>query len=130
MGISYLGSRLLKLIPGYGFGLSLLVQAPVVGVISYAAGDTLKDYFRKAKEGRDLTVREFQESFVRTLKNKIGQLDEPIPGQLAAAPEATKNGSGGNDAVDQIKRLHELLQAGVVTEAEYEAKKAELLGRI
>lgn len=130
MGISYLGSKLLKFIPGYGFGLSLLVQAPVVGVISYAAGETLKDYFRKAKEGRDLTVKEFQESFVRTLKNKIGQLDEPIPGQLAAAPEAAKNGANGNDAVDQLKRLHELYQAGVVTEDEYESKKTELLGRI
>jgi uncharacterized protein (DUF697 family) len=130
MGISYLGSRLLKFIPGYGFGLSLLVQAPVVGAISYAAGETLKDYFRKAKEGRDLTVREFQESFVRTLKSKIGQQDDPIPGQLAAAPTPTKNGAGGNDAVDQLKRLHELYQAGVVTETEYEAKKTELLERI
>jgi uncharacterized protein (DUF697 family) len=130
MGISYVGSKLLKYIPGYGFGLSLLVQAPVVGAISYAAGETLKDYFRKAKEGRDLTVREFQESFVRTLKSKVGQQDEPITGQLAAAPAGGKNGSGGSDAVDQLKRLHELFQAGVVTEAEYEAKKSELLGRI
>src|SRR5712691_1352136 len=72
MGVSYLGSRLLKFVPGYGFGLSLLVQAPVVGIISYAAGETLKDYFRKAKEGRDLTIKEFRDSFVRTLKSKIG----------------------------------------------------------
>src|SRR2546425_7024881 len=78
MGVSYLGARLLKFIPGYGFGLSLLVQAPVVGIVSYAAGETLKDYFRKAKEGRDLTVNEFRDSFVRTLKSKIGQDNEPI----------------------------------------------------
>src|SRR5947209_12994137 len=109
MGISYLGSRLLKFVPGYGFGLSLLVQAPVVGVVSYAAGETLKDYFRKAREGRDLTVNEFRESFVRILKSKLGQVEEEaFRPQLPAA--AAKNGGGG-DAVDQLKRLHELYQA-------------------
>ena len=130
MGISYLGSRLLKFVPVYGFGLSLLVQAPIVGVVSYAAGETLKDYFRKAKEGRDLTVNEFRESFVRILKSKLGQLDEEeaVHPQLPAA--AAKNGAGGSDAVEQLRRLHELYQAGVVTEPEYEAKKAELLTRI
>src|SRR5438309_1648491 len=128
MGISYLGSRLLKYVPVYGFGLSLFVQAPIVGVVSYAAGETLKDYFRKAKEGRDLTVNEFRESFVRILKSKLGQveLEEAVQPQL---PAAVKNGSG-SDAVEQLKRLHELYQAGVVTEAEYESKKAELLTRI
>jgi uncharacterized protein (DUF697 family) len=132
MGVSYLGAKLLKFVPGYGFGLSLLVQAPVVGVVSYAAGETLKDYFRKAKEGRDLTVNEFRESFVRILKTKIGQdeLEEVSPAQLPAATATAKNGTTGTDAVEQLKRLHELYQAGVVTEAEYESKKAELLTRI
>ena len=129
MGMSFLGSRFLKFIPGYGFGVSLLVQAPVVGIISYAAGETLKDYFRKAKEGRDLSMLEFRKSFISTLKRKLGQVEEPIQGQLAAP--AVKNGnSGGNDAVEQLKRLHELMQAGVLTEAEYQAKKTELLTRI
>lgn len=128
MGIAYVGSRLLKYVPGYGFGVSLLVQAPMVGAISFAAGETLKDYFQKAKEGRDLTVNELRDSFVHTLKRKLGQEEEPDQPQLPAAP--AKNGSDGHDIVEQIKRLHELFQAGVLTEAEYEAKKAELLTRI
>jgi uncharacterized protein (DUF697 family) len=128
LGLSFLGSRFLKFIPGYGFGVSLLIQAPMVGVISYAAGETLKDYFRKAKEGRDLSISEFRESFVHTLKSKIGQKEDERPVQ-AQLPAMTKNG-GGSDAVEQLKRLHELYQAGVVTETEYEAKKAELLTRI
>jgi uncharacterized protein (DUF697 family) len=128
MGIAYVGSRLLKYVPGYGFGVSLLVQAPMVGAISYAAGETLKDYFRKAKEGRDLTVNEFRDSFVRTLKRKMGQdEDEPVQPQL---PSATTRNGDGHDIVEQIRRVHELYQAGVLTEAEYEAKKAELLTRI
>jgi uncharacterized protein (DUF697 family) len=128
MGIAYVGSRLLKFVPGYGFGVSLLVQAPMVGAISYAAGETLKDYFQKAKQGRDLTVSEFRDSFVQTLKRKLGQEAEPAQPQLP--PAAAKNGAGVNDAVEQLKRLHELYQAGVLTEAEYEAKKTEMLTRI
>ena len=128
MGIAYVGSRLLKYVPGYGLGVSLLVQAPMVGAVSYAAGETLKDYFQKAKQGRDLTVIEFRDSFVRTLKSKIGQEEEPVQPQLPAA--AARNGSDGHDVVEQIKRLHELFQSGVLTEAEYEAKKAEMLTRI
>jgi uncharacterized protein (DUF697 family) len=128
MGLAYVGSKLLKYVPGYGFGVSLLVQAPMVGAVSFAAGETLKDYFQKAKQGRDLTVSEFRDSFVNTLKRKLGQETESLQPQLPAA--ATKNGSGGGDTVEQIKRLHELYQAGVLTEAEYEAKKAELLTRI
>ncbi len=130
MGVSYLGARFLKFVPGYGIVASLLVQAPLIGVISYAAGETLKDYFRKAKEGRDLSVNEFRTSFVRILKRKMGRDDEeePVQAQLPAA--AAKNGGSGNDAVEQIKRLHELFQAGVVTQDEYDTKKSELLTRI
>jgi uncharacterized protein (DUF697 family) len=128
MGIAYVGSRLLKYVPGYGFGVSLLVQAPMVGAASYAAGETLKDYFQKAKQGRDLTVNEFRDSFVSTLKRKLGQEAGPLQPQLPAA--TAKNGTGGSDAVEQLKRLHELYQAGVLTEGEYDAKKAELLTRI
>ena len=38
-----------------------------------------------SKEGRDLSMLEFRESFTRTLKRKLGQqTDEEIQGQLAA----------------------------------------------
>ena len=53
--------------------------------------------------------------------------EEPVQPQLPSA--AAKNGDG-HDIVEQIKRVHELYQAGVLTEVEYEAKKAELLTRI
>jgi hypothetical protein len=43
---------------------------------------------------------------------------------LAAAP------AGPVDPVDAIRRLGELRDAGFISEDEFEAKKAELLGRI
>jgi membrane protease subunit (stomatin/prohibitin family) len=38
--------------------------------------------------------------------------------------------SSGTDAVAMINKLHELFKAGVLSQAEFEAKKAELLKKI
>lgn len=72
LGVAYAGSRLVKLIPGAGLGLALLVQGPMVALVAYAAGETLKDYFRKARAGLDLTINELKESFIKTLTSKLG----------------------------------------------------------
>lgn len=51
---------------------------------------------------------------------------EPMP--AGANSPAAADGHG--DALDQIKRLGDLRDAGLVTPDEFEAKKAELLGRL
>jgi uncharacterized protein (DUF697 family) len=73
LGAAYAGSRLIKLIPGAGLGLSILVQGPLVALVAFAAGETLKDYFRKARAGLDLSINELKESFIKILTIKIGR---------------------------------------------------------
>jgi uncharacterized protein (DUF697 family) len=73
LGAAYAGSRLVKLIPGAGLAVSALVQAPVVALVAFAAGETLKDYFRKARAGIDLSINELKDSFIKILTNKIGR---------------------------------------------------------
>jgi uncharacterized protein (DUF697 family) len=77
LGVTYLGSRLVRLIPGAGTALSLLVQAPVVALVAYTAGEVLKDYFKKARAGKELTIGELKESFMRTLTMKVGYHQTP-----------------------------------------------------
>ena len=43
---------------------------------------------------------------------------------------ATGAAGGGEDPFAQIEKLHKLLTAGAISQAEFDAKKAELLGRI
>lgn len=54
----------------------------------------------------------------------VGQSSAGLPGSSPAttAPDP--------DALEQLRRLGQLRTSGVLTEAEFEAKKAELLGRI
>jgi putative oligomerization/nucleic acid binding protein len=51
------------------------------------------------------------------------------PAAASSSPGHT-TGSAGSDAVEQLKRLAELHKAGVLSDSEFEAKKAELLKRI
>lgn len=49
-----------------------------------------------------------------------------VPQPVAAAPVV--NTPDANDAIEQIKKLAELREQGILTEAEFDAKKKQLLG--
>jgi len=50
--------------------------------------------------------------------------------QAAETVEADEPTNSAADPIEQIKKLKDLLDAGAITESEFEAKKADLLGRI
>jgi len=52
------------------------------------------------------------------------------PGAVPTAPVSPPPVSNGNAVADQLKKLAELHTAGVLTDAEFTAKKAELLKRL
>ncbi len=52
---------------------------------------------------------------------------QPVPPQPVPPPD---HGTGGGDALAQLERLAELHKKGVLSDAEFSAKKAELLSRI
>jgi hypothetical protein len=56
----------------------------------------------------------------------------PVPPPLQPAPAASRPVVAGPspDVLEQLRKLGDLRKAGVLTDAEFEAKKAELLGRI
>lgn len=50
------------------------------------------------------------------------------PQQQAPAPVATAPAAGGQSVIDQLKELGELKAQGILTEEEFAAQKAKLLG--
>ena len=56
----------------------------------------------------------------------------PVPAPLHLAPADLRPADPGPspDVLEQLRQLGELRKAGVLTDAEFDAKKAELLGRI
>ena len=135
LGIAFAGSRLVRLIPGGGWVASLVLQAPLVGAVSWAAGDALKDYFKQTRRGVEPGINSLRDSFSRTLHLKLkGQ--KTTTDKNGASPE--KNGASHaappqpavSDAVEKIAGLHELLRQGAITQEEFDAKKAELLSQM
>ena len=53
---------------------------------------------------------------------------EQAPQPVAAAPPAPQAGGGEDSVIDQLKQLGELKTQGILTEEEFAAQKAKLLG--
>lgn len=52
----------------------------------------------------------------------------PAPPAPAPAPAAPAAPAGGGDLIEQLRQLGELRDAGILTEEEFAAQKAKLLG--
>ena len=79
--------------------------------------------------GRGSVVDEFRlDEVVRV----VGRMAVPPPLQpaLAASRSAAATPPPDPDVLEQLRKLWDLRQTGVLTDAEFEAKKAELLGRL
>jgi len=57
----------------------------------------------------------------RAKKQAAGQVAQPAVAPVPSAPAS-------DDAIEQIKKLAELRDQGILTDAEFEAKKKQLLG--
>lgn len=63
----------------------------------------------------------------RRQANRWAAQDEPEPQQYAPPPAAAP-GNGGSDLIEQLKQLAALKEQGILTEEEFAAQKARVLG--
>ena len=77
--------------------------------------------------GRGSVVDEFRlDEIVRV----VGRIAVPPPLMPASSASVLGNPLPSSDVLEQLRKLGDLRKAGVLTDAEFEAKKAELLGRL
>ncbi len=68
----YIGTGLLKYVPGVNVWVALLVQPPIVAAVAYSTGNAFKKYFHTTlTEGRDLTPEEVRELAEMALREKL-----------------------------------------------------------
>ncbi len=135
LGVAYAGSKLVGLIPVGGMLASLLLQAPIVGAVAWAAGDALKQYFKQTRMGNEPGINVLRDTFTRTLHIRLkrtpdGKVDLTTGGRSNGAAETVTAPPPVSDAIEKIAGLHELLRAGAITQEEFDAKKAELLKKM
>jgi uncharacterized membrane protein YdbT with pleckstrin-like domain len=74
--------------------------------------------------------QEYEAGDARAIAEAVRQHQAPAPAPTAAAPAAPAPGSGAAEITATIERLAQLRDSGALTAEEFEAKKAELLGRL
>jgi uncharacterized protein (DUF697 family) len=134
LGVAGVTARLVRFIPGGGILASLLVQAPIVGAVSWAAGDALKHYFKQTRMGNEPGIGALRDTFARTLHIRLkrspdGKADAPGAGSNGASQTPAAPPAAG-DAIEKIAGLHELLRAGAITQEEFDTTKAALLKKM
>jgi Short C-terminal domain len=81
--------------------------------------------------GSIMGVGPIQKNHLKSEVNRLRNAIEVAASQARRSQSsADKQAPAPSDPVEQIRRLGELRDAGVLSDAEFEAKKAELLGRL
>jgi uncharacterized membrane protein YdbT with pleckstrin-like domain len=68
--------------------------------------------------------------FKKAMLNAKNNLEDGYRGAAAATPAAMPRTSSGGDAAATLAQLADLRDKGAITQAEFEKKKAEILGRL
>ena len=92
------------------------MRAAMVGGVAYHAG-------KKVQQGRE----QDQETEARLQDLEAQQQQQQYAAPVAAPPPPAAGGLS-NDVIEQLKQLAQLKDAGVLTQEEFDAQKAKLLG--
>jgi hypothetical protein len=98
-----------------------LLRTAVVGGAAYMAGSAVANRSaaqRQQDTAQDAQIAQLQEQAAMSQQTDMRRPETPTP-----APAA-------RDPMEQLRQLGELKAAGVLTDAEFEVKKAELLRQI
>jgi hypothetical protein len=91
----------------------------VVGGVAYGAGRHAAN--RQAQEAdQDAQIAELQQQ-------QYQQQAAPPPPPPAAAPAPAPSGGISEQGIEELKKLAELKEQGILTDAEFEVQKAKIL---
>ena len=69
------------------------------------------------------------EEFAQAAMKRIGEVNNSAPSAPASAPAPVQNVSG-SDAMEKINSLKQMLDGGLISQEDFEAKKADILSKM
>ena len=102
-----------------------LMRAAVVGGGAYAAG---RHMARKSQEAQYAEDEQNQRLADLEAQQQQGQYQQPPPQYQQPPPPPQAPPAQGPSMLDQLNQLNELRQQGALTDEEFAAAKAKLLG--
>ncbi|MCX8112493.1 MAG: DUF697 domain-containing protein [Bacteroidia bacterium] len=116
------GASLVKLIPGVGWMVGGLTASILAAATTYAVGKVFMSHFAGGGTLRDFDVDAARKAYDRAFKEGQKVYYEEVQKQ---APSTSPS-----DPYEQLRKLYELRQAGILTEEEYEAQKRKVLEKL
>ncbi len=100
--------------------------AVVAGTASAVSGRVQRRQASKFAEKDAATAAKQQEAYNQQMSQQEAASQQPVYQQPAPPPPAA--GGISNDAIQQLKELGALKEQGILTEQEFAAQKAKILG--
>lgn len=119
-----LGASLIKAIPGVGTLIGEMSMTVLSGASTYALGNVVANHFNNGGnlEDFDLTgARKKYRDQMEEAKKVAEDLKKQQPAETFTAPDT---------AMEKIKKLAEMKEAGIITEEEFSQLKSKLLAEI
>ncbi|MCS6790401.1 MAG: DUF697 domain-containing protein [Bacteroidia bacterium] len=112
------GASLVKFIPGVGWMIGGLTASVLSAATTYAVGKVFQSHFATGGTLSDFDLDAARKAYERAFQE----------GQRIAEETARSNPS--EDPYQRLRKLHELFQAGALTQEEYEAQKRKILDQL
>ncbi|MDX2014488.1 MAG: SHOCT domain-containing protein [Myxococcaceae bacterium] len=116
--VARIGASAIKAIPGIGSILGAVSMSIASGASTYAVGQVVKSHLMTGGTMSNLDVEQARAKY-----------DAEYEKGKAVAKEASNDKEAG-DVFQKLEKLGKLRDSGVITAAEFEAKKAELLKEV
>jgi uncharacterized protein (DUF697 family) len=116
--LARIGASAIKAIPGIGSILGGLSMSVASGASTYAVGQVVKKHLAAGGTMSNLNVDDAKQTYESELEK----------GKAVAKEASEKKGS--KDAFEKLHKLGELKEKGVITQAEFDAKKKDLLAQL
>lgn len=115
-----LGASLVKAIPGVGTIIGELSMPVLSGASTYALGRVVASHFQKGGSLDDLDLKNARKGYQSEMEN----------GKRVAEELTQTKQTDTDDAMEKIRKMAEMKEAGIITEEEFKQLKERLLGQI
>ena len=121
--VARLGASLVKAIPGVGTIIGELSMPILSGASTWALGRTVANHFSQGGNLEDLDITKARKTYETEMEEGKKVVQEM--NQNESAPQTESDA-----AIDKIKKLAEMKEAGILSEEEFKQLKERLLGQI
>jgi len=118
-----LGASLVKAIPGVGTIVGELSMPVLSGASTYALGRVVASHFQKGGSLDDLDLKNARKNYQSEMENGKRVAED----LTQTKPQAQ---SDTDDAMEKIRKMAEMKEAGIITEEEFKQLKERLLAQI